>query len=52
MPNLDDSELAGSWANLSVKAQRLLGEIPISDVEFDATLRHQVNLTILAHFDS
>jgi hypothetical protein len=50
MPQLDEKQLAGSWENLPAKATRLLGEIPTSEVEFDTTLRQQVNLGVLNRF--
>ena len=50
MPDLSNEDLAGSWDDLSIKAKRFLGEIPISDVEFDATRRKEVNLDILEKF--
>ena len=50
MPKLDEKDLVGSWENLPEKAARLLGEIPKSEIEFDSTLRQQVNAEILGRF--
>ena len=44
MPVLDDSDLAGSWEGLPARADSLLGELPVSEVEFDSTRRKAVNL--------
>ena len=51
MPPIGEQELAGSWKNLPQRATRLFGEVGISEVEFDTTLRRQVNLEILGRFD-
>src|SRR6266853_5213243 len=48
MPKLDEKDLAGGWQSLSAKAERLLGEIRTSEVEFDPTLRHQINAELLS----
>jgi len=50
MPELDEKELGGSWQDLRAKATRLLGEIPTSEIEFDPTLRQQVNVQALSRF--
>jgi len=50
MPAIGEQELAGSWKDLPKKAMRLLGEVGTSEVEFDATLRRQVNLEVLGRF--
>jgi N-acyl-L-homoserine lactone synthetase len=50
MPQLDEKELAGSWENLPARATTLLGEIPTSEIEFDTTLRQEVNLGVLSRF--
>jgi hypothetical protein len=50
MPNLPDEILAGSWEDLAAKAERLLGEVPTSEVQFDSTLRQEINANILARF--
>jgi hypothetical protein len=48
MPAVGEQELAGSWKDLPRTATRLLGEIRTSDVEFDPTLRQQVNLEVVS----
>ena len=50
MPNLPDDMLAGSWEDLAAKAERLLGEVPTSEVEFDQTLRREVEASVLSRF--
>jgi hypothetical protein len=50
MPELDEKDLVGSWQDLPTKAARALGEIPTSDIEFDPTLRQQVNVEVLNRF--
>lgn len=44
MPKLTDEELAGTWEGLSARAEQFLGEVPLSAIEFDPTLRQKVNL--------
>jgi len=50
MPRLGEKELAGSWKNLPQRATQLLGEVGTAEVEFDPTLRQQVNLEMLGRF--
>jgi hypothetical protein len=50
LPAIGEQELAGSWKNLPQRATRLLGGVGTSEVEFDTTLRRQVNLEILRRF--
>jgi len=50
MPNLSTRELAGSWAGLPAKAERFIGEVPISDVRFDPTARQQIEAAALTRF--
>jgi hypothetical protein len=47
MPQLKEDEMAGSWQHLERKAKRFLGEISVSEVQFDPTRRRKVNLEIL-----
>jgi hypothetical protein len=47
MPMLSDGELTGDWKSLKERAIRLLGTIPVSEVQFDSTKRKQVDLNIL-----
>ena len=39
--------LSGSWINLAERAERSLGEVPIKDVVFDATLCREIQTDIL-----
>ena len=50
MPPIEESDLRGSWEELPARAKRLLGRVRTSEVEFDSTLRQQVNLNILRQF--
>src|SRR5437868_6141746 len=44
---LAGEDLVGSWANLASRAEKFLGEIHVSEVEFDPTRRAAVNIDIL-----
>ena len=44
---LRDEELAGSWAQLSLKATQYLGEVPINKVRFDPSKRKEIDTAIL-----
>ena len=48
MPNLTESDYAGSWAHLSDRAIRHLGEIPLDQVRFDPTRRRQIDTAVFA----
>ncbi|MCM3869566.1 MAG: hypothetical protein ND895_02550 [Pyrinomonadaceae bacterium] len=43
LPNIEESELKGSWEDLSTRATAHLGQIPVQDLTFDSTLRLKVN---------
>jgi hypothetical protein len=43
LPDISEDQLQGSWEHLSSKATKLLGQIPVVNVEFDATKRKQLN---------
>jgi hypothetical protein len=42
-----DTDLTGSWSDLSTAAIRRLGAIPVSHVQFDPTRRTKINLASL-----
>jgi hypothetical protein len=42
-----DTDLTGSWRQLSAAAIRRLGAIPVSHVQFDATRRRLLNFSSL-----
>jgi hypothetical protein len=42
-----DTDLTGSWTDLSAAAIRRLGAIPVSRVQFDPTRRSKINLASL-----
>lgn len=48
MPELTDNELSGSWYQLSEKAIKHLGEIPIRKVKFDETHRQFIEGEIVS----
>jgi hypothetical protein len=50
MPPLMDNDLKGSWENIAAKAERYLGDVSASDVEFDSTRRREINAAILDRF--
>jgi hypothetical protein len=50
MPPLVETNLAGDWRKLASIAVRLLGKVPVSDVQFDASKRNTVSIGILAQF--
>ena len=43
MPALTDADFAGSWADLWQRAERKVGEVPISAVRFDPTKRAAID---------
>jgi hypothetical protein len=47
IPQFSDEELTGSWDHLSLKAQRFLGEIPVSQVCFDSSKRREIDSRVL-----
>jgi hypothetical protein len=48
VPELTESDLAGSWAHLADKAIRRVGEISLDQVRFDPTKRRQIDTVIFA----
>ena len=48
MPQLDSSDLSGSWAGLEKRALRLLGTINVPASAFDPSRRTQIDLGILS----
>lgn len=55
LPPIPDEDLEGSWEDLSERAERLLGSVPVAEVHFDPTKRQRINTTVietlLAHRD-
>jgi hypothetical protein len=47
MPPLSDSDLSGSWDGLPKLAIRYVGEVPLSDVKFDRTLRSEIDTKVI-----
>jgi hypothetical protein len=45
LPNVEESELKGSWEELSRRATAHLGQIPVQDLTFDSTFRLEVETT-------
>lgn len=48
MPELTDNELSGSWYQLSERAIKHLGEIPVDGVKFDETHRKFIDGEIVS----
>ena len=47
MPNLNECDLSGSWAELYQKSLTELGTVPVADVKFDPTKRLFADASIL-----
>ena len=47
LPNLDEKELADSWAHLSSRAIHCFDKVPIERIRFDPTRRREIDSTIL-----
>jgi hypothetical protein len=47
LPQLTDEQLDTDWEKLHSKSLRLLGDVPVREVEFDATRRREVNTAII-----
>ena len=52
LPDLADTELQGSWADLSAQATRFLGRVPISQVLFDESRRQAIDSRVLTSLTS
>lgn len=50
IPPIGDEEMLGSWANLSMKAIRYVGEVGINELRFDDTKRKYIDDAILDFF--
>lgn len=50
MPELDESELAGSWELLTERALQSLGTVPVTAVCFDPTRRKAIDVAVLRPF--
>jgi hypothetical protein len=47
MPDLSDNQLIGSWNELYKKSLKRIGEVFVSEVEFDETRRSYIDSEIL-----
>ncbi|MCP5007848.1 MAG: hypothetical protein GY941_28520 [Planctomycetes bacterium] len=47
MPKLSEEELKGSWENISLRADRKIGSVPVKDIQFDETKRKEIDAAIL-----
>jgi len=47
LPAISEDELQGTWGRLPERAVSLLGEIPVSAVQFDITKRNSINTALL-----
>jgi hypothetical protein len=47
LPDLKVEELPADWTKLHLRANRYLGEVPVSKVQFDPTRRRAIDTTVL-----
>lgn len=47
LPNISDEDLKGSWETLASRATGLLGEIRVSDLDFDPSRRNDINPVLI-----
>ena len=47
LSGISEDELQGSWEDLPSKATRFLGQVPVRDVEFDSTLRNEIDFGLI-----
>jgi len=47
LPNISPDELAGSWEGLRSKAVTFLGRVPVKDIDFDPTLRREIETSLI-----
>jgi hypothetical protein len=47
LPAISEDELQGSWERLPERAVRVLGAVPVVQVQFDATKRNSINTVVL-----
>lgn len=47
LPAILEDELEGSWERLPGRAERLLGTVPVAEVQFDPTNRERINTTVI-----
>ena len=43
LSGISENGLQGSWEDLTSKATRFLGQVHVRDVEFDSTLRNEID---------
>lgn len=47
LPEMLEAELEGSWEHLPERAARLLGAVPVAEVQFDSTKRERINTIVI-----
>ena len=47
LPETLEDELKGSWERLPEHAERLLGTVPVAEVQFDPTKRQYINPSVI-----
>ena len=47
LPEVSEDVLQQSWEGLSSKAKRFLGHIPVQDINFDSTLRKEIDTELI-----
>ena len=52
MPELESSELAGSWIGIEQRAIRILGMVRLLQSSFDPSIRQFIDLEVLTQLES
>jgi hypothetical protein len=52
MPEIPEVELPKDWTTLPARAICRLGDIPVTEVRFDPTMRQQMDASVLNRFNS
>ncbi len=47
LPAISEDDLKGSWERLSERAVRLLGVVPVAEVQFDPTKRQRLDTAVI-----
>lgn len=47
LPNISEEDLKGSWEGLASTATRLLGEIPVDDLDLDLSRRKEMDPVLI-----
>jgi hypothetical protein len=47
LPAILEDEIEGSWERLPARAERVLGAVPVAEVQFDPAKRERINTTVI-----